>query len=611
MAQNRQHKFHIPVLGVGYSVDAPVKVAQYGISSVISLVDDGIMEELRKHYLVELEQPYERINSSEEDSRARRITAYLNTIKMVVRARFEKLKNSTFKTGSEIQKYFEMLPEFSELKILYRKMLGESDTAKATEIQNQLCGMIEPGEIDVNIMTKLDKANFDSAGNPLPSEFNDAHSSLRGFAKSELESSIVFSAGMNPRLYSYIETFEDFYPKADGSFKKKITIKVSDYRSALIQGKFLAKKGLWISEFRIESGLNCGGHAFASDGLLLGPIMEEFKNRKSELRKTLMEIYLPALAKKEIVTNSDSLNFDITVQGGVGNNSEQEFLLRHYEVASVGWGSPFLLVPEVMNVDEYTLGKLCDAGEDDIYLSDVSPLGVPFNNLRGNSKDKEKLQRVENNKPGSPCKIQFLVSSKEYSDKALCTASITYLKKKIAALKESNLGESEFEIQFNKAVDKVCLCEGLTVPALIVNDIESPKQSRAVSVCPGPNLAYFSKVSTLKEMADHIYGRINLITNQSRPNMFIKELSLYIDFLKRKIEDNAKSFSTQAETYIETFTKNLLDGINYYRELIPGIIEETDIVKEKMKEELEMLEQKLLAFDSLSNFENSLVRNTA
>ncbi|MFH1197456.1 MAG: hypothetical protein V1720_17280 [bacterium] len=613
MATFRQHKFHIPVLGVGYSVDAPVKVAKYGISSVISLVDDGIMEELRKHYLEKIGQPYERIQSSEEDSRARRITEYLNTVNLLVKDQIIKLKNSVLEKSSDLTRFFEMLPNRSELKILYNRMLGEEDQKQKMEIQNQLCELIEPGSIDVNIMTKLDKVNYDSAGNPLPPEFNDAHSALRGFAKSDLESSIVFSAGMNPRLYSYIETFDDFYPKADGSIKKKITIKVSDFRSALIQGKFLAKKGLWISEFRIESGLNCGGHAFATDGLLLGPILEEFKNRKSELLQSLLEIYLPALSKKGIIVDGESMNFEVTVQGGVGINSEQEFLLRYYEVNSVGWGSPFLLVPEVMNVDEYTLQKLCDAGEDDIYLSEVSPLGVPFNNLRDNSKDIEKQQRVANNKPGSACKIKYLVSSKEYSDKPLCTASITYLKNKIAALKESDMTQNEFEEQYNKAVDKVCLCEGLTVPALIVNNIESPKQSRATSVCPGPNLAYFSKVSTLKEMADHIYGRINLITHSSRPNMFVKELSIYIEFLKKKIEDNTKSFSAQVEANLNTFTNNLMDGINYYRNLIPEMIEEPGKVKEKMREELEELEQRLLSLSTnpISSFRNLAVQNTA
>ena len=136
-----------------------------------------------------------------------------------------------------------------------------------------------PGSIDVNIMTKLDKENYRKT-EKLPVEFNDAHAALRGFAQSKLKSSLVLSAGMNPRLYSYIEQFDDFYPDKNGNLKKKVIFKVSDYRSALIQGKFLAKKGIWVSEYRIESGLNCGGHAFASDGSLMGPIFEEFKNNR-------------------------------------------------------------------------------------------------------------------------------------------------------------------------------------------------------------------------------------------------------------------------------------------------------------------------------------------
>ena len=128
-------------------------------------------------------------------------------------------------------------------------------------------------------MTKLDKDNFKNK-EKLPVEYNDAHAALRGYANSKLESSIVLSAGMNPRLYSYFEQFDDFFPDMKGKYQKKVILKVSDYRSAMIQGKFLAKKGIWVSEYRIESGLNCGGHAFANDGNLMGPILEEFKNNR-------------------------------------------------------------------------------------------------------------------------------------------------------------------------------------------------------------------------------------------------------------------------------------------------------------------------------------------
>jgi hypothetical protein len=553
------------------------------------------MEHLRKNYLEREGKSYVRIDEKENDSRARRITAYLNLINRTVKDQFAKLKNTAFETGSEITKYFEMLPDHTHLKIKYNEMLEEKELSIKEKLQNWLRENIMPGSVDVNIMTKLDKANYDADGNQLPAEFNDALAALRGYATSELESSIVFSAGMNPRLYSYIEKFEDFFPSAAGKFKKKIIIKVSDFRSALIQGKFLAKKGLWVSEYRIESGLNCGGHAFATDGLLLGPILEEFKNRKNELMISLKEIYLPALKKKEIPIEEKILSFDVTVQGGVGNSSEQDFLLRHYGVQSVGWGSPFLLVPEVINIDDKTLEQLCNAGEEDLYLSDISPLGVPFNSLRGNSKDAEKYEKIEKGKPGSMCTKKYLESNKEFSERSICTASITYLNKKIADLKKNYPDPIDYQNAFDKTVEKTCLCEGLASSALIVNNIETPKLSQAVSVCPGPNLAFFSKVATLREMADHIYGRINLITHPKRPNMFVKELSLYIDYLQRKMEDRIENVSSQTEEFFNLFHRNLMEGIEYYKKIIPEILEESESTRQKIKEEFEVLEQRLMS----------------
>ncbi len=96
------HKFHIPVLGVGFSIDTPIKVAKYGISSVISLGDDTLMEKLRKHYLTKLDKQYIPITDKENDSRAKRITAYLNMVNQIVKERFEALKNSAFEVGSRL-----------------------------------------------------------------------------------------------------------------------------------------------------------------------------------------------------------------------------------------------------------------------------------------------------------------------------------------------------------------------------------------------------------------------------------------------------------------------------------------------------------------------------
>ena len=585
-----QHKFHIPVLGTGFSLDTPVKVSRYGISSVVSLADDGLMEKLRTHYFEKNNLPYSSIGDKENDSRAKRITAYLNWMHNHVKEQFQILRNSVFEYGSEISKYFEMLPDMSGLKIKYKEMLETKEANARMQLQNWLRENIKPGSIDVNIMTKLDKTNYDVHGNQLPVEYNDAHAALRGFADSELEGSVVFSAGINTRLFSYLETFKDFFPKSDCSFKKKIIIKVSDFRSALIQGKFLANKGLWVSEYRIESGLNCGGHAFATNGHLLGPILEEFTTKKTELFESLRDLLKKALLKKEITFDDSKLGIDITVQGGVGKASEQDFLIRKYGVKSVGWGSPFLLVPEVMNVDDNTLQRLCEAGEDDIYLSNVSPLGVPFNNLRTSSKEIEKQDRINEGKPGAPCIKKFLVSNKEYSEKPACTASISYINKKIGDLKAAGNSQEEFQMEFDKATEKVCLCVGLGASVLKVNNIDTPKISKAVSVCPGPNLAYFSKVASLKEMVDHIYGKINLITHTNRPNIFIKELKLYIDYFVKKVEGNLIPLSAQAEEFLDTFHSNLMDGIKYYKMIIPEILEETEIVRQKIREELIELE---------------------
>mgnify|MGYP003350928495 CR=1 FL=1 len=180
-------------------------------------------------------------------------------------------------------KYFELLPEQSPVKAKYREMLLCTDQEERSRLEAELRKAIVPGYIDVNIMSKVDNLGATKTGEPLPVEQSDALTALRGYAQSVLNSSIVFSAGYNPRLYNYIAAFEDFYPNECGMLKKRVILKVSDYRSAVVQGKILAKKGIWVSEFRIESGLNCGGHAFATDGLLCGPILQSF-NRSSSIR---------------------------------------------------------------------------------------------------------------------------------------------------------------------------------------------------------------------------------------------------------------------------------------------------------------------------------------
>src|SRR5690606_33974054 len=206
--------------------------------------------------------------------------------------------------------------------------------------------------------------------------------------------------------------------------------KVSDYRSAYIQAKYLAKKGLWVSEFRIESGLNCGGHAFATEGYLLGPILEEFKQKKEELVQELSSIYRAALLEKG-TSNVHTLPIKFSVQGGIGTAEEQVFLLTYYGFDRTGWGSPFLLVPEATTLDQDTLQALAQASASDFYISGASPLGVPFNNFRNSTAEKQRLERIAKGRPGSPCTKKYLISNLEFTTEPICTASREYQHKKL------------------------------------------------------------------------------------------------------------------------------------------------------------------------------------
>ena len=111
-----RHNFHIPVLGLGYSIDTPIQVAPYGISSVISLVDDSLTESMREFYSKKFDFPFQAISEKIEDFRAKRITSYLNMVDVIIKQKVENLKRTAFEAGSEFEKYVDMLPNFSELK---------------------------------------------------------------------------------------------------------------------------------------------------------------------------------------------------------------------------------------------------------------------------------------------------------------------------------------------------------------------------------------------------------------------------------------------------------------------------------------------------------------
>ncbi len=556
------HQFHIPVMGLGFTIDSPLKVARFGISSVVSVVDDQLLEDMRKIHSRKNQLSFIAINESEEDFKAKRTSAYLNLLNDLVKEQVKQLKAMPFDGHSEICQYFELLPETHPYYQIYRQ-LECSNGGERKALESQLRDAVQPGNIDVNIMTKVDKLNEDKEGNALPREFSDALSALRGFANSELNASVVFSAGLNPSLYSYAANFPGFFPDHEGNIAKQIILKVSDYRSALIQGKFLAKKGLWVSEFRIESGLNCGGHAFATDGFLAGPILQEFKEKREELTQTLYSGCQDALSSSGRPGLSSGIVPKITYQGGLGTAAEANFLRQHYGLDGTGWGSPFLLVPEATSVDDDTRKRIIEAKESDFYLSAASPLGVPFNNLRNSSGEEQRKRRIEKNRAGSPCYKKYLISNTEFTEKPICTASRQYQHIQIKAHAEGKISSDVLA----GILAKDCLCEGLGAAA-ILSEGENPRRNlSAVTICPGPNLAYFKQLFSLKEMVGHIYGKIDLPMSPNRPHVFVKELQLYVKYLQNELSACRNELNEKKVSYFEKFSENLQKGISYYKNL--------------------------------------------
>jgi hypothetical protein len=556
------HSFHIPVMGTGHSVDTPIRVAPFGITSVISLVDDLLLEKIRKYYAEKYGLPYQKIARNDEDGRAKRISAYLNVVHEIVQKKMEDIRQQPFFENNNKQKYFELLPEDSMLKQKYNQLLKMKAGNERNDLAKDLTLSMKPGSIDVNIMVNLDRIHFNNNGEPLGDEFTDAKAGLRGYANSCLQSSIIFSAGINRGLYSYISKFRDFYRDKMGRIKKRIILKVSDFRSALIQGKFLAKKGLEVYEFRIESGLNCGGHAFASNGILLPTLLKEF----NEKRKSLIAEFKPLIQKYykkmgwEFPESEINIHPHITVQGGIGNHGEVCRLRKDFGMDSTGWASPFLLVPEVTCVDDSTRELLRQARAENLYLSDVSPLNVPFNNVYGTGSELWTKKRLAEGRPGSPCPKQILISNTEFTQKPICLASRKYQAAKLKEIEKMDVSTDEKERLREKVVVKNCICDHLGNGALIALGIADEKNSPQ-SICPGPNIEWFDKFYTLKEMVDHIYGRGPSLVSSTRPHMFAKEIEMYMDDFEKQVLSS--SYTKKEVIAILEYKKNLEDGLDF------------------------------------------------
>jgi len=549
-------------MGTGHSIDTPIRVAHFGISSVMSIIDDMLMEKIRKFYCQKFGFPYKTIPRFEREARSKRITAYLDVVQEIVRLKMEAIKKLPFFAQNDKQKYFELLPDESPLKKDYQTMLDMGPGQERDAVAQDLTERMSPGSLDVNIMVKLDGHHLAQYGSPANDGLSDAKAALKGFAESTLKSSLVFSAGLNQSLFNYMTQFRDFYRTTAGEVKKKIILKVSDFRSALIQGRLLAKKGLEVFEFRIESGLNCGGHAFASNGILLATLLQEFKQKREELvaefrpmiRKFYEEMGWPY---PEAAENSRPL---VTVQGGIGTFGETRRLRDQFGMDMTGWASPFLLVPEATCVDDSTRELLRKAKEEDLYLSDVSPLGIVFNNVRNSGSEVHTRKDAASGKPGSSCPKGFLVSNTEFTETPICLASTQYQMKKLAQIDALEMAEEEKVSRRNEVLEKTCLCEHLGNGALIALGVV-PESKHPQAICPGPNIAWFDRIYSLKEMVDHIYGRGPSLVPPERPHMFAKEIVMYVDYFEKLI--SRCNYSARETKTIKEFYDNLESSVDF------------------------------------------------
>ena len=556
------HTVHVPVMGTGFTIDTPLRVARYGISSAISIGDDTLIEELRRVYSRSAHSPFRPIDPGDEDARASRITAYLNLVNDIVHEQTEALRQEPFTPESDLTRYFSMLPD-GPLRQAYESMCATTDPEKRELQQAELRRQVRPGSIDVNIMTKVDRDVYRD-GEKQPPEQAVAMSALRGYASSTLASAIVLSAGLNRRLYTYLAHFDDFFPSDGKPPKKKIILKVSDYRSALIQGKLLAKSGLWVHEFRVESGLNCGGHAFVGKGSLLGPVLDEFRERREELYDLLLQNYRSA-SEKSGREDYQPERHRITVQGGIGTAQEDSFLRSYYRLDGTGWGTPFLLVPEATNVDVEHLRRLSSAGRDDVYLSDCSPLGVPFWNLRNSASEETRKRRIAEGLPGSPCPKGYLAVDTEFTTLPLCRASRAYQRRKLDQLTKGGPQAGDSPHLRNMILSKSCLCLDLASGVRQRLGLDLKAQT---AVCCGPGIAHFSRVMRLDEIIDHIYGRRIMSNDKPRSHMFMTELRLNLDYLRSEINRRTVGLTHRTEHDLLEFKNVLLAGIDYYRRMI-------------------------------------------
>jgi hypothetical protein len=112
----RTHRFHIPVMGTGHSIDTPLRVARWGISSVISLVDDILVEQVHRLHAERRGIPFKGGGSPRSQGPRRKDPPVHGFPAPAGAGQMAELRAQSFADDSDKTRWFAMLPESSPLK---------------------------------------------------------------------------------------------------------------------------------------------------------------------------------------------------------------------------------------------------------------------------------------------------------------------------------------------------------------------------------------------------------------------------------------------------------------------------------------------------------------
>ncbi|HTB34148.1 MAG TPA: hypothetical protein VK842_04750, partial [bacterium] len=150
------HHFHIPVMGVSFTNESPLKIGRFGIDSVMSLGDDNLLEDLRKHWAGKRGDGFTPIAKNAPQARARRVQAWCDLVADELDAQMLHMRREPMMPGLDLWRYFALLPE-GALKQAWRAAIELPHGPARQKAHETLMANMRPGRADVNIMTKVDR----------------------------------------------------------------------------------------------------------------------------------------------------------------------------------------------------------------------------------------------------------------------------------------------------------------------------------------------------------------------------------------------------------------------------------------------------------------------